>query len=388
MYQISGSGEKMRCPKCQHEQKNSLECAACGLIFAKYRKVQERKKEEQAKLAESSSKESGSGLKIFQVIGLVAVVAATTYYFTAVRQKEPLQQMAVAPSAVGKVEPIQVQRPVPKVVAQKKAEPQRHITGQNVIERARNSTVSIETPWGTGSGFFVNKNYIVTNRHVVEFDEDKLSDFKRRIETTRRLIELEKQKIREMKNTLRQMAKGPSRSQLAIIIASREEELGKILPQFQEEERRLDRLDRKVQPSDIKIVLSDGSEHFANYLLISETSDLALMSLYSGDWTYIERPPKTSGLHQGDKVYTIGSPVGLRHTVTAGIFSGYRQQENNGQMYLQTDAAINPGNSGGPLIDENGYARGVNTMILRDTQGIGFAIPIEQVFEEFSSTLF
>jgi S1-C subfamily serine protease len=57
-------------------------------------------------------------------------------------------------------------------------------------------------------------------------------------------------------------------------------------------------------------------------------------------------------------------------------------------MYLQTDAAINPGNSGGPLIDENGYARGVNTMILRDTQGIGFAIPIEQVFEEFSSTLF
>jgi S1-C subfamily serine protease len=379
----------MRCPKCQHEQKNTLECAACGLIFAKYRKVQERKKEEQAKLAEAAN-ESGSGLKVFQIIGLVAVVAATTYYFTVDRQKEPQQQMAVAPSTVSKVEPIQVQRPVPKVVAQKKAEPQRRIiiTGQNVIERARNATVSIETPWGTGSGFFVNKNYIVTNRHVVEFDEEKLSDLQRRIETTRRLIELEQQKIREMKHTLRQMPKGPSRSQLAIIIASREEELDKILPQFQEEERRLDKLDQKVQPSDIKIVLSDGSEHYANYLLVSATSDLALMSLYSGDWTFIERPPQTSGLRQGDKVYTIGSPVGLRHTVTAGIFSGYRQQEDNGQMYLQTDAAINPGNSGGPLIDEYGYARGVNTMILRNTQGIGFAIPIEQVFEEFSSTLF
>jgi hypothetical protein len=377
----------MRCPKCQHEQKNTLECAACGLIFAKYRRVQERKKEEQAKLDEASKK-SGSGLKIFQIIGLVAVVAATTYYFTVDRQKEPPQQVAVAPSDVSKVEPIQVQRQVPKVVTQKKAEPQPRIIGQNVIERARNSTVSIETPWGTGSGFFVNKNYIVTNRHVVEFDEDKLNDFKHRIETTRRLIELEQQKIREMKHTLRQMPKGPSRSQLAIIIAGREEELDKILPQFQEEERRLDKLDQKVQPSDIKIILSDGSEHYANYLLISETSDLALMSLYSGDWTYIERPPQTSGLRQGDKVYTIGSPVGLRHTVTAGIFSGYRQQEDNGQMYLQTDAAINPGNSGGPLIDEYGYARGVNTMILRNTQGIGFAIPIEQVFEEFSSTLF
>lgn len=376
----------MRCPKCQHEQKNTLECSACGLIFAKYRKVQERKKEELAKLDEAS-KQSGAGLKIFQIIGLVVVVAATTYYFTAVRHKEPVQQMVAAP-AVGIVEPIKVQRQVPKVVAQKKSEQQRHINSQNVIERARNSTVSIETPWGTGSGFFVNKNYIVTNRHVVEFDEDKLTDLKHRIETNRRLIELEQQKIREMKHTLRQMPKGPSRSQLAIIIASREEELGKILPRFQEEERRLDKLDQKVQPSDIKIILSDGSEHFANYLLISETSDLALMSLYSGDWTYIERPPQTSGLRQGDKVYTIGSPVGLRHTVTAGIFSGYRQQEDNGQMYLQTDAAINPGNSGGPLIDEYGYARGVNTMILRNTQGIGFAIPIEQVFEEFSSTLF
>ena len=94
------------------------------------------------------------------------------------------------------------------------------------------------------------------------------------------------------------------------------------------------------------------------------------------------------GMQQGDKVYTIGSPVGLRHTVTAGIFSGYRQHETNGQVYLQTDAAINPGNSGGPLIDEHGFARGVNTMILRDTQGIGFAIPIEKVFEEFRSTLY
>lgn len=93
-------------------------------------------------------------------------------------------------------------------------------------------------------------------------------------------------------------------------------------------------------------------------------------------------------MREGDKVYTIGSPVGLRNTVTSGIFSGYRSYSGDNQLYLQTDAAINPGNSGGPLIDENGYVRGVNTMILRDTEGIGFAIPIDVVFEEFSSSLF
>jgi S1-C subfamily serine protease len=379
----------MRCPKCEHVQKNAVECEACGLIFAKYRKVQERKKEEDAQQAEKAEK-SGTGMKILQVVALVVVVAATTYYFTGDRQQETTGQIAVESPPLSTVEPqpVQRQRQVPEVVAQTPTRPKPAMNNQNVVERAKNSTVSIETPWGTGSGFFVNKNYIVTNRHVVEFDENKLADFKNRVETNRRLIELEQQKIAEMKRTLRQLPKGPSRSQLDIIIAKREEELNRILPQFQEEESRLDLLDRKVQPSDIKIILADGSEHVANYLLVSETSDLALMSLFSGDWTYLERPPRTAGLHQGDKVYTIGSPVGLRFTVTAGIFSGYRQQENNGQVYLQTDAAINPGNSGGPLIDEHGYARGVNTMILRDTQGIGFAIPIEKVFEEFSSTLY
>jgi S1-C subfamily serine protease len=377
----------MRCPKCEHVQKNAVECEACGVIFAKYRKVQERKKVEDARQAEKAGK-FGTGMKILQVIALVVVVAATTYYFTGARQQETTSQVAVESPPLGTVESQPEQKQVTKTVAQAPTRPQPAMNNQNVVERAKNSTVSIETPWGTGSGFFVNKNYIVTNRHVVEFDENKLADFKNRVETNRRLIELEQQKIAEMKHTLRQLPKGPSRSQLVIIIAKREEELNRILPQFQEEESRLDLLDRRVQPSDIKIILADGSEHVANYLLVSETSDLALLSLFSGDWTYIERPPRTAGLHQGDKVYTIGSPVGLRFTVTAGIFSGYRQQESDGQVYLQTDAAINPGNSGGPLIDENGYARGVNTMILRDTQGIGFAIPIEKVFEEFSSTLY
>ncbi len=381
----------MRCPKCQHEQKSLQECEACGVIFAKYRLVQERKKAEKIIEQENAEKrqKSGNGLKILQVTVLVVVVAATTYYFTGYRTPEVARQPVVEPSSTTAVAPVQMTRQATQETTQPK-QPLRQVAqaGYNVIERARNSTVSIETPWGTGSGFFVNKNYIVTNRHVVEFDEAKLAEFKRRIETTRKLIELEQQKIDEMRRTLRQLPKGPSRSQLAIIIANREEELNKVLPQYQAGHKRLEELDRKVRPSDIKIVFADGSEQEANYLLVSETCDLALLSLFSGDWTYIERPPKSSGMHQGDKVYTIGSPVGLRSTVTSGIFSGYRQQGTDGQVYLQTDAAINPGNSGGPLIDEHGFARGVNTMILRDTEGIGFAIPIEKVFEEFSSTLF
>lgn len=195
-------------------------------------------------------------------------------------------------------------------------------------------------------------------------------EFREKIETTRNLIDLEKQKLKDMRRNLRRRPNGPSKSQLALIIETHQREL-----------------EKDVQPSDIKIFLADDSEHMANYVLVSDNYDLALLSLFSGEYTYLSKPPAGKKLHQGEKVYTVGSPVGLRHTVTAGVFSGYRKKEIDDQIFLQTDAAINPGNSGEPLIDEYGFVYGVNTMIIRDTEGIGFAIPIGKVFEEFSSIL-
>ena len=377
----------MRCPKCQNEQINSLECEACGVIFAKYRQVEARKKAAIAAREERKAT-SKSSLKLVQALVLVVVAAASTYYFTGYRSQQGDGEKPVQASSADAAQPEESRSRVAEVDAELKTAEQSLPMQHNVIERATKSTVSIETPWGTGSGFFVNENYIVTNRHVIEFDEKKLAEFRHQVETARKMIELERQKISEMKRQLRQLPKGPSRSQLALIISTREEELEKVLPKYQAGEERLERLEGDLQPSDIKIVLADGSKHVANYLLVSESKDLALMSLFSGEWTYLERPPESMQLHQGDKVYTIGSPVGLRQTVTAGVFSGYRTHKSDGPRYLQTDAPINPGNSGGPLIDEHGYVRGVNTMILRDTEGIGFAIPIETVFEEFSSTLF
>ena len=377
----------MQCPKCNHVQHNTVECEACGVIFAKLQKIQERQKEAEEKKAEKNAGGNSSMLKILQVLLLVVVVAGTTYYFTEYRNRPvPPVETVKAPEAP----PAPAKPQLPQVSVQvaapqgATAEPVLPASRGNSIERAKNATVSIEAPWGTGAGFFVNKNYIVTNRHVVSFDEKKLAELREQVETGRKLINLEKQKIEQMKGDHQRLPKGPSRSQLAILIEKYEENLQKILPKQDAIEQRLAKLDRKMQPSDIKIILADGSQHAANYLLVSDTSDLALMSLFSGERPFIEKAP--AGMRQGDKVFAIGSPVGLRHTVTSGIFSGMRMQE--GQVYLQTDAAINPGNSGGPLIDEMGYVHGVTTMILRDTEGIGFAIPIDKVFEEFRSTLY
>ncbi|MBN8248591.1 MAG: trypsin-like peptidase domain-containing protein [Verrucomicrobia bacterium] len=83
----------------------------------------------------------------------------------------------------------------------------------------------------------------------------------------------------------------------------------------------------------------------------------------------------TEGLVQGDRVFAIGSPLGLERTVTEGIVST-TAREVGGDLYLQTTAQINPGNSGGPLFNARGSVVGVTNMKLTFGEGLGFAIPV------------
>lgn len=380
-------GDTMQCPKCNHEQKNSVECEACGIIFERYYRVQEKKKwvEEEAQTTKSSK-----GMPFLEVLLIVVVVAATTYYFaTNKKDQSQNQDVAVANKAGEVISPPNIQTSPKPTTPKKSSQPlPAAVSRSSSIENARLSTVTIKTPWGIGSGFFVNKNYIVTNRHVIERDQKQVRELRQKADRARKYVELEKKKIRNLKKKLRYLSKGPEKTQLSMYIEDLQKNLDKFMPQLLAVENQLKKLERDVRPSDIKIVLADATEHEANYLLVSEEHDLALLSLFAGGERFIQRAPSRRGMQQGEKVYTIGSPSGLTNTVTAGIFSGYRIDNTSGKKFLQTDAAINPGNSGGPLIDAKGYVYGVNTMILRGTEGIGFAIPIETVFEEFSSTLF
>jgi S1-C subfamily serine protease len=377
---------KVCCPKCQHEQNGQVECEACGVIFARYNRFQQKQKE-QEEILQTGKPQQKTPSRLLQVALLVIVTASVTYYFSRGKTEQGIPAANTVESPTTTIQevlpevktPAHSSRPVPQ-----NAIPATHV---NPIEHASNATVSIETPWGVGSGFFVKENYIITNKHVVETNKEELKDFRSKVQTHSELIDLENQKIREMHQKMNELPEGPSRKQLAIIIERHKEELAKVLPQFEQEEKQLKNLEKHIQPGDIKIIMANGEKYTANHLEVSQKNDLALLSLYASDQTLLERPAGNTVLQQGDKVYTIGSPVGLRNTVTAGIFSGYRKREADGVLLLQVDAPINPGNSGGPLIDEKGFVRGVNTMILRNTQGIGFAIPIETVYEEFQSAL-
>lgn len=85
-------------------------------------------------------------------------------------------------------------------------------------------------------------------------------------------------------------------------------------------------------------------------------------------------------VRQGELVFAIGSPEGLRDSVSMGVVSSVaRLTDNNDEMfYIQTDAPLNPGNSGGPLVDIDGNLIGINTFMLSESggsEGLGFAIP-------------
>lgn len=90
------------------------------------------------------------------------------------------------------------------------------------------------------------------------------------------------------------------------------------------------------------------------------------------------------GLRPGEWAIAIGNPLGLDNTVTTGIISATGRTSSQIGVpdkrvdFIQTDAAINPGNSGGPLLNSRGQVIGVNTAIIQNAQGIGFAIPINK----------
>lgn len=86
----------------------------------------------------------------------------------------------------------------------------------------------------------------------------------------------------------------------------------------------------------------------------------------------------SDALSVGDRVFAIGSPLGLERTVTEGILST-KTRQLQGNLYLQTTTQINPGNSGGPLFNMKGEVVGVTNMKMTFAEGLAFAIPVESV---------
>jgi len=128
----------------------------------------------------------------------------------------------------------------------------------------------------------------------------------------------------------------------------------------------------------IKVRLADEREFDAKIIGRDPKTDLALIQIEGAKELSPLKMGDSEKLEVGSWVLAVGSPFGLEQTVTAGIVSAKGRFIGAGPYddFIQTDASINPGNSGGPLLNMNGEVIGINTAIVAQGQGIGFAIPV------------
>lgn len=87
----------------------------------------------------------------------------------------------------------------------------------------------------------------------------------------------------------------------------------------------------------------------------------------------------SEGLEVGDRIFAMGSPLGLENTITSGIVSSKNRMLSTIASVMQIDAAVNPGNSGGPIIDANGLVQAIVFAGVQEFEGLNFAIPVEQL---------
>ena len=139
-----------------------------------------------------------------------------------------------------------------------------------------------------------------------------------------------------------------------------------------------------AKATEIKIKLLNGKEYDAKLVGRDSKTDLALIKVTpDNDFPKPVVLGDSDAMRVGDWVMAVGNPFGLGNTVTTGIISAKSRILGEGPYddFLQTDAAINPGNSGGPLFNMQGQVIGINTAIIAQGQGIGFAIPINMAKE-------
>jgi len=136
----------------------------------------------------------------------------------------------------------------------------------------------------------------------------------------------------------------------------------------------------------IEVHWLDGFKATAKVVTLSRTEDIALLKVEA-------LPPKavvaklgdSAALKPGMRLFAIGAPYGLEHTLTAGVVSALRANERRGLMprqLVQTDVPINQGNSGGPLFNEKGEVVGIASFMLSQTGGsvgLNFAVPSNTV---------
>jgi hypothetical protein len=127
------------------------------------------------------------------------------------------------------------------------------------------------------------------------------------------------------------------------------------------------------------IKLPDGASFPVEGVLASDKHrDVAIIKVHGSNFRTLVLGD-SARLQVGEEVVAIGNPLSLESTVSNGIVSAFRTDENEGGKFVQITAPISPGSSGGPLFNMAGEVVGITTAGLRGGENLNFAIPIDDV---------
>ncbi len=253
---------------------------------------------------------------------------------------------------------------------------------RNPIERARLATVQLRTSVASGTAFLIdNSCRAFTNKHVLTAmatEDEGAAD--RNLRAAEDLVERLEERIESRRASKYRSCPSCRLSEIDDMLTSEFDRLNRAKVALEALREQFEDGSRGAVA-----MLADGVEVSLEVLWQSERSDLAVVRLNAVDCPYL-KPAPDDDLEFGQRLFAIGNPLGLTHSVTSGVFSGYRRDEY-GKRVIQTDAPINSGNSGGPLLTEDGRVIGINTAIARGATGIGFAIPYSRARDEWSGQI-
>ena len=130
---------------------------------------------------------------------------------------------------------------------------------------------------------------------------------------------------------------------------------------------------------EIRALFIDGHKLMATVVGRDPSTDLAVIRVSASGLSYASLTDSPA-LRVGQLVIAVGNPFGFQSSVSTGVVSslGRALRSQDGRLIeniIQHTAPLNPGNSGGPLLDSRGLVVGINTAIIAQAQGIGFAVP-------------
>jgi S1-C subfamily serine protease len=143
------------------------------------------------------------------------------------------------------------------------------------------------------------------------------------------------------------------------------------------------------------VTFSNGNAYSATILGYDPYVELAVLSVDAPEEEFSPLEiSSSSSLQVGDPVIVVGTPYGLAGSMSTGYVSALGRTltaETTGGYVIanviQTTAALNPGNSGGPVLNYKGEVIGIATAIVKDSEGLGFAIPSNTILREIESLI-